>query len=282
MILKLIELEYPLDEVVYFNIGAEFKAIEKNRNRVKELLESKNILFTELKPKQDFFYTMLEKPVIKRNGEKQSGYKWCGGLCRWGTSLKLNAINENNKKYGNEFIVEYVGVAVDEQKRLLRERVKRCSNRLKLYPLAEWGMKEKDCLEYCYSKGYDWEENGKDLYQILDRVSCWCCRNKNLKELERMFLFLPEYWEKLKDLQHKIDIPFRDNVTIDDLEQRFKVNNRLFMGSGSSDVACVNTNRDFIGIKPNKNYFDIAKKRIENGSVQEEINKNVIDDFLLF
>lgn len=228
MILKLIELEYPLDEVVYFNIGAEFKAIEKNRDRVKELLESKNILFTELKPRQDFFYTMLEKPVTKRNGEKQSGYKWCGGLCRWGTSLKLNAINENNKKYGNEFIVEYVGVAVDEQERLLRERVKRCSNRLKLYPLAEWGMKEKDCLEYCYSKGYDWEENGKDLYQILDRVSCWCCRNKNLKELERMFLFLPEYWKKLKDLQHKIDIPFRDNVSIDDLEQRFKENNCLF------------------------------------------------------
>ena len=36
-----------------------------------------------------------------------------------------------------------------------------------------------------------------------------------------------------------------------------------FMGSGSTGVACKNTNRKFIGIELDKNYFDIAKKRIE-------------------
>ena len=36
-----------------------------------------------------------------------------------------------------------------------------------------------------------------------------------------------------------------------------------FMGSGSTGVACVNTNRDFIGIELDENYFNIAKKRIE-------------------
>lgn len=35
------------------------------------------------------------------------------------------------------------------------------------------------------------------------------------------------------------------------------------MGSGSTGVACVNTNRDFIGIEIDRNYFDIAKGRIE-------------------
>lgn len=35
------------------------------------------------------------------------------------------------------------------------------------------------------------------------------------------------------------------------------------MGSGSTGVACVNTKRDFIGIELDKNYFEIAKKRIE-------------------
>ena len=149
-------------------------------------------------------------------------------MCRWGTTLKLNAIKENNKKYGNEFIVEYVGIAVDEQERLLRERVKRCENRLKLYPLAEWGMTEKDCLKYCYKKGFNWEENGIELYKVLDRVSCWCCRNKNIKELENMFLFLPSYWEKLKELQSKIDIPYKDKYTIFDLDKKFKENNILF------------------------------------------------------
>ena len=36
-----------------------------------------------------------------------------------------------------------------------------------------------------------------------------------------------------------------------------------FMGSGSCGVACVNTNRRFIGIEFDEGYFNIAKKRIE-------------------
>ena len=36
------------------------------------------------------------------------------------------------------------------------------------------------------------------------------------------------------------------------------------MGSGSTGVACVNTNRNFIGIELDEGYFQIAKQRIEN------------------
>tara|TARA_Y100001937_G_C7039404_1_gene293915 strand:+ start:71 stop:874 length:804 start_codon:yes stop_codon:yes gene_type:complete len=36
------------------------------------------------------------------------------------------------------------------------------------------------------------------------------------------------------------------------------------MGSGSTGVACKNTNRDFIGIELDQNYFNIAKERIES------------------
>ena len=36
------------------------------------------------------------------------------------------------------------------------------------------------------------------------------------------------------------------------------------MGSGSTGVACMNTNRKFIGIELDENYFNIAKDRIEN------------------
>lgn len=34
------------------------------------------------------------------------------------------------------------------------------------------------------------------------------------------------------------------------------------MGSGSTGVACINTNRNFIGMELDENYFNIAKKRI--------------------
>ena len=45
------------------------------------------------------------------------------------------------------------------------------------------------------------------------------------------------------------------------------------MGSGSTGVACINTNRDFIGIEKDDKYFKIAKQRIE--AAQKEV-QNVI------
>lgn len=39
------------------------------------------------------------------------------------------------------------------------------------------------------------------------------------------------------------------------------------MGSGTTGVACVNTNRKFIGIEMDSKYFEIAKKRIEDTEI---------------
>ena len=41
------------------------------------------------------------------------------------------------------------------------------------------------------------------------------------------------------------------------------------MGSGSTGVACMNTNRKFIGIELDENYFNIAKQRIEDAYNKE-------------
>jgi site-specific DNA-methyltransferase (adenine-specific) len=41
-----------------------------------------------------------------------------------------------------------------------------------------------------------------------------------------------------------------------------------FMGSGTTGVACINTNRNFIGIEIDPTYFDIACKRIEEAQRQ--------------
>lgn len=218
MLLKLLELGYPLDEVIYFDIGVEFACVRANVEKMKKILEERNIKFTILKPKKSFLYNMTEKEVTKRNGKKQKGYKWCGGCTRWGTTLKLEAIAINNKKYGDEAIVEYVGIAADERHRINR---KRNGNRVKLYPLVEWEMEEKDCLEYCYSKGWHWYENGYELYDLLDRVSCKYCKNKNLKELRNIYHFMPEIWEELKILQDIVQMPYKDGKTIYDLEARF-------------------------------------------------------------
>ena len=43
------------------------------------------------------------------------------------------------------------------------------------------------------------------------------------------------------------------------------------MGSGTTGVACTNTNRKFIGIELDKEYFEVAKKRIEQHKAQLRI-----------
>lgn len=212
MLLKLIELNYPLNEVVFYDTGMEFDCIYKIRDKIVPILLENNIKYTELKPKESFKYTMFEKPVKKRNGTTGKGYSWCGGRCRWGTTEKLKAIEKYCKGH-----YEYVGIAYDECSRLNKERKGN-----KIFPLAELNMTEKDCLQYCYDKGFNWIEDGIELYSILDRVSCWCCANKNLKELKNYYKHLPKYWNKLKELQSKTERPMKYNkYTVYDLEERF-------------------------------------------------------------
>lgn len=43
------------------------------------------------------------------------------------------------------------------------------------------------------------------------------------------------------------------------------------MGSGSTGVACVETDRDFVGIELDDKYYSIAEQRIENSFMKKGI-----------
>lgn len=199
MLLLLIENKYDIDEVIFYDTGMEFQAIYDTRDIIKCLLNKLNIKYTELKPKESFLYKMLKKEVHKKDGTIQYGYGLCGGKCRWGTTEKNRTIEKYLKgKYGEDY-KEFIGIAADETKRIEKER-----NEHKLLPLVDYKMRERDCLEYCYNRGFYWEENNVRLYDVLDRVSCWCCANKNKKELENMRKYLPEYYLKRIELLKRI------------------------------------------------------------------------------
>ena len=53
-----------------------------------------------------------------------------------------------------------------------------------------------------------------------------------------------------------------------------------FMGSGSTGVACVNTNRRFIGIELDNKYFEIAKQRIDAAIRDKENPRTEIEVIL--
>jgi hypothetical protein len=199
MVLFLLENGYPLDEVIFYDTGMEFDAIYRNRDKLRPILEAHGVKYTELYPSPSFLYQMLERPVKGKTNPDHKGYGWCGGSCRWGTTAKNKTISQYLSVYAEKGYEEYIGIAYDEPNRLKE----------KLYPLYENRMKEADCLRFCRERMWNWLEDGVDLYDILDRVSCWCCANKNRKELFNIYLYLPRYWEKLKALQAQIDRPMK-------------------------------------------------------------------------
>lgn len=222
MLLMLIEKQWPLDEVVFYNTGMEFDAVYRIRDQLLPVLKEHNIKFVELYPRRPFLFDMFDRKIKYRNKPGYHyGFSWCGGRCRWHTHQKQDRIREYKKSLGDD-VIDYIGIASDEL-----PRIERNSTNGKRLPLVELGMTEQMCLDLCESRGYRWIEYGTngeeiDLYQVLKRVSCWCCANKNLEELRNIYHYLPKYWNRLKFLQKRTERPMKQYGSVFDLEERFK------------------------------------------------------------
>ena len=212
MLLLMIEKGILIDEIIFLDTGVEFPEMYKHIEKVERYIDRK---ITKLKAENSYEYMMFEHKKKKGKNKGQKGYSWADFRNRWCTQyLKKQVMNRYLKeKYKNIEIIEYHGIAVDETKRLIKNREKNIK-----YPLAEWGIIEKEALEYCYNKGFDWD----GLYEKFDRVSCWCCPLKNLKELKVIYKEYPKYWEKLKEWDSKTYRKFRADYSILDLEKKFK------------------------------------------------------------
>jgi modification methylase len=95
----------------------------------------------------------------------------------------------------------------------------------------------------------------------------WLCNEKPISHRKNIGKeFQGEVWEMVAkaDSEHPATFPLQlptncillsttDGATVLD----------PFMGSGTTGVACVNTNRNFIGIEIDPKYFEIAKERIK-------------------
>ena len=115
---------------------------------------------------------------------------------------------------------------------------------------AQFGQQYEVCF-YC-NKGRKFI-NGKRLTDVwfFDRVSGKSLVHQNQKPVELIEQII------LKSTD--------ENDTILD----------PFMGSGTTGIACVNNNRNFIGIERDKQYFDIAQNRIKEAIIKhKELDKS--------
>lgn len=211
MLLLMIEKNIKIDEIIFLDTGMEFPAMYQHIKQVERFIDRS---ITILRAEKSFEYMMLEYEKQRGKNKGQKGYSWPDFRNRWCTSyLKKQVIKKYLKKYKDYEIVEFHGIAVDEVKRLEKNNEKNVR-----YPLAEWNITEKEALEYCYNKGFNWD----GLYNNFDRVSCWCCPLKNLKELKTLYLKYPIFWDKLKEWEQKTYRKFRSDYDILDLEYKFK------------------------------------------------------------
>lgn len=70
-----------------------------------------------------------------------------------------------------------------------------------------------------------------------------------------------ENGKNLHDTQKPVELM---KILIENSSQEGEIVLDPFMGIGSTGIACIECERNFIGIELDKNYFDIAKERIEN------------------
>lgn len=223
MLLRLLEENYQVDDIMFFDTGWEFPEIIEHVQKVQQYIGRE---ITVLHPKKPFTYYMIEHDVKTRDGSKRNGYGWPSPMRRWCTRQKIDTIHKYCKsKYGpGKNYASYIGFAADELKRTGCGNA--CSGESKdgherIYPLIfDWDMDEAECLQYCYDRGFDWG----GLYKHFRRVSCFCCPLQRLGELRELRRIRPELWAKMLEWDGKIEDNkwFYGEKTVHDLEKRFK------------------------------------------------------------
>jgi len=212
MVLKMIEHNYAIDELVYFDCGWEWPQVQQT---VQDVAAYTGLPLTVVRPEQSFEWWMYEKPCAIGLGKG-----WPRFNLRWCTGLKQDTIRKylkDKKPYLN-----YIGITADEASWRLN---KPKSNYR--YPLVELGITEKECLQICYKHGFTWD----GLYNYMDSTSCWCCPLQPLRSLKNLYINFPDLWEKLTQMAARTPTPFKikgggkiegRGIFIPELEARFK------------------------------------------------------------
>jgi 3'-phosphoadenosine 5'-phosphosulfate sulfotransferase (PAPS reductase)/FAD synthetase len=244
--LRKIELGEHIDEVICCDTYKEFPAMYRHIERVKKIVEDAGIKFTVLRSDKVFDYLMFEEVTKKETlgrGWPTFKVRWCTGELK--KDIIRNYLKDLNTQYN---VIQCVGLAADEEYRLKRAVNQQPNKR---YPLIEWGWTEEDALQYCYSKGFDWE----GLYTKFKRVSCWCCPLKSLPELRALRTHCPDLWAELHEMDKKAWNQFRADYSVADLEIRFALEEERTAAGLSI------TNREFFNELKRK--IEIKKLNIE-------------------
>ena len=110
--------------------------------------------------------------------------------------------------------MHYIGIARDEQERLLRLTGPQVSL------LEKYHYTEEDAKQLCRKAGLL-----SPVYEFTDRGGCWFCPNAKKKELRHLYDHHPNLWAKMLELQAlpgKVSEKFNRAETFSDIDARFR------------------------------------------------------------
>jgi len=203
----------PIDEIVFCDTTKEFPAMYEHLDKLENYIR-----MPITRVSFDFNYWFKDHVKVEGKYKGSKGYHWPGPKNRWCTRLKQEAIQKEYAKY-DEPINEYIGIAFNERHRQFKNKGKKVNCK---YPLIEWGITEKQALQYCYSKGFNWD----GLYKKMSRVSCYLCPFQRLRGLEVLYNDYPELWADIKRLDKYSQRSFTPDYTVEELEHKFEMNKR--------------------------------------------------------
>lgn len=218
-ILLAIRHQEPLDEAVYCEVMFD-KDISGEIPEHREfiygtaipVLESMGVKVRVLRAEQT--YVGLFTGRITRGPKKGllRAFPICG-RCAVQRDCKLRPIIQYQKSLPAD-TVQYIGIAKDEQERLLRLS----GNKVSL--LDKYGYTEQDAKQLCREAGLL-----SPIYEFTDRGGCWFCPNAKLRELRHLYDYHPELWRRMLELQAlpgKVSEKFNRTMTFADIDAIFR------------------------------------------------------------
>ena len=134
MLLRLLEEKKPVDIILFCDTGLEFPELYEHIKKVERDIGRE---VTVVRCDEDFEYLFAEKYIERKRdsamarkyGMHRKGYGWAGPKMRWCTEVLKTRPRERylqnlREKYN---IIEYVGIAADEQYRLKRRINQGCT-----------------------------------------------------------------------------------------------------------------------------------------------------------
>ena len=215
------EHDEPLDEAVYCEVMFDDKVsgeVPEHRDFIYgtaiPALERMGVKVVVLRSQQT--YVGLFTGRVTRGPKKGMvrSFPICG-RCAVQRDCKIKPI-EQYKKSLPSGTMQYVGIASDEQERLLR-----LDGNQKISLLDKYNCTEQDAKELCRQAGLL-----SPVYEFTDRGGCWFCPNAKKAELRHLYDHHPDLWARMLELQAipgKTTEKFNRTQTFADIDASFRL-----------------------------------------------------------